>query len=106
MYKLGCWKDTASRAIPTLEGLDSNLDGNYWSRVNAIIKCQKAAQSRGWTVFALQDGGWCASSATAQNTYQMYGNSTACGDDGEGGGWANEVYQIVCDSGFNSSTGI
>ena len=91
---LGCWKDTSDRAIPTLEGQDDILDGSYKSREDAIEKCRQAAESRGFTIFAVQDGGWCASSADAESTYQKYGASDKCGADGEGGGWSNQVYRI------------
>ena len=47
-YKsIGCWEDTSSRAIPTLEGKSNLLDGGYKSRSNAIQKCYKAALSFG-----------------------------------------------------------
>ena len=91
---LGCWKDTSNRAIPTLEGLSSFLDGYYGSRTAAIQKCYQAAKSLGYGVFAVQNGGWCASSATAKSTYEKYGASKACRPDGKGGGWANHVYEI------------
>ena len=95
MYEhLGCFKDTSSRAIPTLEGQDSILDGSYPARQNAFEKCYKAAVKRGFKVFALQHGGWCASSATALLTFNKYGTSSACEADGEGGPWANEVYVV------------
>ena len=91
---LGCFKDTGNRAIPTLEGKDSILDGAYRARRDAINKCYKAAKKRGYKVFALQHGGWCASSASAEKTFDKYGNSPHCGKDGEGGPWANQVYYI------------
>ncbi|XP_078371988.1 uncharacterized protein LOC144655582 isoform X3 [Oculina patagonica] len=92
-YKsLGCYKDTGNRAIPTIEGKDSILDGSYGSRQNAIAKCAVAARRRGFHTFAVQNGGWCATSATADNTFDKYGKSNNCKDDGEGGPWANEVY--------------
>ena len=47
-------------------------------------------------MFALQAGGWCAASATAPKTFDKYGKSTSCGSDGEGGGWANQVYLLKC----------
>ncbi|XP_019618512.1 PREDICTED: uncharacterized protein LOC109465602, partial [Branchiostoma belcheri] len=106
--RLGCWADTADRAIPTVEGSDPRLDGPYQSREQAIQKCQAVAQSRNFSVFALQNGGWCAASADAENTYEMYGPSGACKDDGEGGPWANEVYRITqrCPSGaYSEATG-
>ncbi|KAI8500095.1 hypothetical protein Bbelb_224120 [Branchiostoma belcheri] len=92
---LGCWTDTSDRAIPILEGTDPRLDGPYQSRQDAIQKCYQVAQSRGFTVFAVQNGGQCFGSANAFNTYNRYGPSTACAADGEGGPWANEVYQIT-----------
>ena len=45
-------------------------------------------------MFAVQHGGWCAASATAAKTFDKYGTSTSCKDDGEGGPWANQVYVI------------
>ena len=96
IYKsLGCWKDTSDRAILTLEGSSSILDGSYGSRTYAIQKCYEAASSLGYDVFAIQDGGDCFSSATARDTYKKHGPSTSCRDDGKGGPWANEVYEIV-----------
>ncbi|XP_035695746.1 uncharacterized protein LOC118429374 [Branchiostoma floridae] len=92
---LGCWKDTWNRAIPTLERTDARLDGFYKARANAIEKCYQVARSRGFTVFAVQDGGWCAGSANALNTYRKYGPSRTCAADGEGGPWGNAVYKIT-----------
>ncbi|XP_078607291.1 uncharacterized protein LOC144879573 isoform X1 [Branchiostoma floridae x Branchiostoma japonicum] len=91
---LGCWRDTDDRAIPTLEGTDPRLDGDYESRENPIEKCYQVALSRGFPVFALQNGGWCAGSADGLNTYDRYGPSTTCASDGEGGPRGNEVYKI------------
>ena len=45
-------------------------------------------------MFAVQHGGWCAASATAAKTFDKYGKSTSCKDDGEGGPWGNQVYVI------------
>ena len=45
-------------------------------------------------MFAIQNGGWCAASATAHETFNKYGKSTACRSDGKGGPWANQVYVI------------
>ena len=91
---IGCYKDFNDRAIPTLEGQDSILDGKYNARSNSIEKCYKAAKKRGFQVFAVQNGGWCASSALAIGTFTRYGKSSACKSDGEGGPWANQVYYI------------
>ena len=83
------------RAIESIEGKTELLDGDYSNRTNPIEKCFKAAVSFGYTVFALQDGGRCASAATARETYQKYGLSTNCSDDGEGGVASNDVYEIA-----------
>ena len=45
-------------------------------------------------MFALQDGGHCCSSPTAENTYKQYGESSSCAADGKGGSFANQVYKI------------
>ena len=92
--EVGCYKDTGNRAIPTLEGEDSILDGSYSSRTNPIAKCAVAAMRAGYRTFAVQNGGWCAASASAPQTYDKYGKSTACKGDGEGGPWANQVYEL------------
>jgi len=71
------------------------LDGGvsfYERRQNAIVKCAVAARKRGFPAFALQNGGWCAASANALETFNKYGKSSVCGDDGRGGYWANHVY--------------
>ena len=47
-----------------------------------------------YEVFALQNGGQCATSADALTTYKRYGVARNCGNDGEGGAWANQVYRI------------
>ncbi|XP_078381198.1 retinoschisin-like [Oculina patagonica] len=91
---IGCFKDHANHAVPTIEGQDSILDGSYKARRNAIEKCYRAAKKRGFRVFAVQDGGWCATSASAAKTFRKYGKSTACRSDGKGGPWANQVYYI------------
>lgn len=92
---LGCWKDRSNRAISTLERQSSLLDGDYVTRTDPIQKCLNATLALGYDVFAVQNGGWCASDATARNTFQKYGISTACSHDGEGGPWANQVYEIT-----------
>ena len=93
---IGCYKDTSNRAIPTLEGADAILDGSYSSRNNPIAKCAVAVMRKGYSMFAVQDGGWCAASATAPQTFDKYGKSAACKADGEGGPWASQVYFLKC----------
>ncbi|XP_078667263.1 uncharacterized protein LOC144909086 [Branchiostoma floridae x Branchiostoma belcheri] len=98
-WRLGCWRDTPDRALPDLDGQgDPFLTVHYTLRTNAVDACQSAAASRGYTVFAIQNGGWCHSSADAMQTYNKHGPSTSCQPDGEGGWWANEVYMIVTPS--------
>ena len=71
MYEtIGCYNDTSNRAIQPLEGKDSILDGSYSSRKNPIAKCAVAAMRAGYSMFAVQDGGWCAASATAAKTFE------------------------------------
>ena len=96
---MGCWKDTSNRAIQPLEGLDPVLDGHYRTRSNAVEKCAGAAKKRGYKIFAIQNGGWCASSQDGEFTYNKYGVSYGCRGDGKGGSWSNRVYQ------FNSHSG-
>ncbi|XP_078379589.1 uncharacterized protein LOC144662599 isoform X2 [Oculina patagonica] len=101
-YKgVGCYIDTADRAIPTLEGTDPILDGDYWNRQNPVAKCAVAARKRDFLAFALQAGGWCASSDTALKTFYKYGQSSDCKEDGEGGDWANNVY-VFQDKRYNN----
>ena len=78
----------------SLYATDPVLDGPYWTRVNPIAKCAVAAMRQGYDMFAVQDGGWCASSAIASQTFNKYGTSGACLDDGEGGNMASQVYGI------------
>ena len=88
---IGCFRDTGRRAIATMEGKSRLLTGNYQRRWDAIRKCALAAERRRYRMFALQNGGWCASSRTAYRTYRRYGKSKKC-RKGKGGPWANDVY--------------
>ena len=80
---IGCWKDTEDRAI---KGLQPDVVGIY--------PCYERANALGYTVFAVQYGGECYTTSTAAETYNKYGHSTGCAQDGTGGNWAQEVYQI------------
>ena len=91
---VGCYKDTSNGAIQKIEGTDSILDGSYSSRTEPVAKCAVAAMRAAYILFAVQDGGQCAASATAPQTFDKYGTSTACKADGEGGPLANQVYLI------------
>lgn len=76
-----------------MEGTHSILIDNFLVRKHAVDKCAQVTKSRGWKVFAIQDGGWCASSATAHLTYNKYGVADNC-VAGKGGMFANDVYII------------
>ena len=90
---VGCWKDTGNRAIPTLEGKDPvRLKGSYQRRPDAVKMCYEAAKARGYHVFAVQNGGWCAG-MRGSTRYQKYGKASNC-RNGKGGAWANDVYLI------------
>ncbi len=91
---IGCFQDRDSHAVPTLEEQDSILDGSYKARQHAIEKCYQVAKKRGFHLFAVQDGGWCVTSASASKTFDKYGKSSACKSDGKGGPGANQVYYI------------
>ena len=91
---IGCYHDSFGLAIPTLEGTDDILDGDYWTRTDPIFKCYKVAKKLGFKVFALQAGGRCESSSTAEKTFNKYGMSSNCDNDGKGGPNANQVYYI------------
>ncbi|CAK8682276.1 unnamed protein product [Clavelina lepadiformis] len=93
-FSIGCWRDTSHRAIPTAEGTSYLLDGAYGHRSNPIEKCARVARERGCPGFAIQNGGWCATSPDILETYDKFGRSNHCKADGEGGPWANEVYQF------------
>nr|XP_039249479.1 uncharacterized protein LOC120327143 isoform X1 [Styela clava] len=91
---IGCFKDTGNRAIPQADGRFPTLKGNYQRRSNAIQKCAKVASDKGYKVFSVQNGGWCATGPNAHKTYKKYGTSKACKGDGKGGPWANQVYGV------------
>ena len=77
-----------------LEGKSAILDGSYTVRENPLAKCNDAAAAKGFTHFAVQDGGACLSSIDAKDKYKTHGKSTACNADGNGGPMANNVYEI------------
>jgi len=91
---LGCWKDSIPRALASAEGNSSFLNGHYRRREHPIQECYVTAKSLGRQIFAIQDGGQCFTSEGTQMSHQIYGPSSDCKDDGEGGPMANEVYEI------------
>lgn len=88
----GCWKDTRNRAIADASRY-GYVNNNYKNMTNAINKCQQLAASRRHKFFAIQDGGWCATSSDAGYTYKKYGEINKC-SNGKGGPWANNVYKL------------
>lgn len=59
--------------------------------------CLKYAVEKKYKVFALQYGGECWVDHKQVNNYEIYGkiDDTKC-NSGNGGDWANAVYQILC----------
>ena len=87
---LGCWKKVQ---LPSLERNASQLDGDYTVRTDAIYKCYKAVRERGWSVFAVTDGGKCRSSANAADIYKKNGIGKCSSIiDGKGGSGGSNVY--------------
>ena len=56
--------------------------------------CYKEAKSAGYTVFGVQNGGQCYTTATAYDTYSRHGYGSGCSSSGTGGVWTSEVYKI------------
>ena len=93
---LGCWSNTQEHIIPSLECLDSVLDGDAATRSYPISKCHMAAKRRGYSVFAIQNGA-CYSSKNATFTYTVNGKSSNC-TRGLGGLVAYDAYAILTQS--------
>ena len=91
---IGCYADKAAPEIPSLEGKDPLLDGEPETRKDAEQKCARVALKRGYVYFAIQDGGHCHSSLTAQDSYNKYGLSLDC-KLGKGGKMASDVYEVI-----------
>lgn len=98
---VGCFKDSSTRAIEGVDGKyhDDFPSGfllyyDYKTRHQAIQRCAVFAKLKGYKMFGIQDGGFCATSATAHETYNKYGESQDCKSDGKGGPWANQVYRF------------
>ncbi|XP_065647209.1 uncharacterized protein LOC101241784 isoform X3 [Hydra vulgaris] len=90
--KLGCWKDTPERTLVELEAKSSILDGSPQQRSGSLLKCYIAARERGFKIFSLQYGGQCFAGNGV--SYQKFGKSNDCNQNGKGGTWANEVYTL------------
>ena len=77
-----------------LEKTDPQLNDFYKTRPSPVDKCAEVSRRRGYTTFAIQDGGLCFSGPNASAAYKMYGISRHC-RDGLGGPYANSVYRII-----------
>ena len=92
---LGCYRDKRVRAIPSMENRDILLKDSYLQRSYAIEKCALAAIIRGYKTFAVQDSGVCVGGPKAHKTFDKYGKSQDCKNDGKGGLRANQVYYLM-----------
>ncbi|XP_065644694.1 uncharacterized protein LOC100203833 isoform X39 [Hydra vulgaris] len=94
----GCWHDfdISAFALPLLEGTSPILNTLYKKRQDPVNDCSSVSQSRGYKVFAIQNGGACFSGPNAEQTYKRYGKSDAC-KEGKGGPFANSVYKLFDD---------
>ena len=59
--------------------------------------------SAGFTVFGVQNGSECWTSANANATYNKYGTSTNCVNGNKGGPYANAVYRTDGKPGWEAS---
>ena len=92
---IGCLNDWFWYPIvPSLEGQDPRLDGDYKQREKAIQKCALISKERGYRVFAIQDGGKCMSSSTAHKTINRAGRPTQCKRHGRGEFMVTHFYVI------------
>ena len=79
--------------MTSLEGKDPEvLDGSYALRTDPIAKCALAAIRGEREVFAVHDGGLCLVSYSLNPSFNKYGISEDCKNDGQGGSAATHVY--------------
>ena len=86
--------------MDSLEGLHVLLKDNYKTRSDALEKCRQATWDRGYSIFALQNGGACYTAPMAEKTYNAHAPSDACESDGRGGVGANQVYEMYYNGEF------
>jgi hypothetical protein len=106
---LGCWNEktylgqlSGNPLIPLVEGnIAAGLTGSPGftasresTRPRAIEQCAMAALRLGYTVFALRNGGECATAADATYKYSLEGRYYGCGF-GIGSLEANDVYRLL-----------
>ena len=77
--RLGCFSDSQARTIPSLEGQDPVLDGDYTIRQDAVRKCVLAAKKRGHKVIVVMANGQCSSGADTAKIFAKFGHGeTGC----------------------------
>lgn len=78
-YELGCFNDSQARAIPSLEGQDPVLDGDYTTRQDDVRKCALAAKKREHKVYVVMSNGQCSSGADTVKNFAKFGHGeTEC----------------------------
>lgn len=93
-HNIGCWADYDLYATRiSLETKHDLLLDHFLRRLDKVKKCGTAADSFNYNVFAIQDGGMCASGPTFHTKYDERGKANNCAY-GLGGVFANSVYEI------------
>ena len=94
---LGCWRDCSDGTIIGKDCSDRAIQGNLGDIAQdlGVQGCYKWTRNKGYTVFGVQYGGQCYTTATAEETYDKYGSGRGCSSAGTGAGWLNEVYKIT-----------
>lgn len=88
---VGCYTDNGGRMVPTL------LDSSYGASVT-VENCASIAKTKGYSLFALQDGGtcWGGNDVTKAKSLGVSSSCTkGCTGNGAatcGGPWANQLY--------------
>merc|ERR1712002_257414 len=91
---LKCWRNKIPQALTRLEGTNHILDKqNYKKRVDALTKCQVAAQEGGYDFFAVGNHGQCWGGHGED--YKKYGKVEKCPKDGMGFYGTTNVYEII-----------
>ena len=89
--KLGCFTDSQTRAVPSLEGQDPVLDGDFTTRQDAGRKCALAAKKREHKVYVIMSDGQCSSGADTAKKFAKFGHGeTECSAMGA----KNKVYNL------------
>lgn len=92
---IGCFKTDSGPLIPSLEGTDPLLDGDFTTRVDVFKKCLNAARREDNTVFAIKNGGEClSSSGNLTDVIAKYAPSNMCVNN-KGGLNAMDFYFVI-----------